>query len=61
MFVTHDMAEAIALADRIGVMHDGRLIWCGPSRAIIESDDPLVRQLVETVPVRPSADGSGRT
>jgi osmoprotectant transport system ATP-binding protein len=60
MFVTHDMAEAIALADRIGVMHDGRLIWCGPSHTIAESDDPLVQQLVETVTVRPSADGPRR-
>ena len=32
LLVTHDMAEAIALADRIGVLDAGRLIWCGPAR-----------------------------
>jgi osmoprotectant transport system ATP-binding protein len=49
ILVTHDMAEALALADRIGVLDEGRLIWCGTSRAIIESDDPRVRALVESV------------
>jgi ABC-type transporter Mla maintaining outer membrane lipid asymmetry ATPase subunit MlaF len=43
------MAEALALADRIGVLDDGRLIWCGTSQAITESDDLRVRALVESV------------
>ena len=30
IFVTHDQEEAFALADRIGVMHQGRLLECGP-------------------------------
>ena len=30
LLVTHDMAEAMALADRIGVLDAGRLIWCWP-------------------------------
>ena len=46
ILVTHDMAEALALADRIGVLDDGRLIWCGTPQAIAESDDPRVRALV---------------
>jgi len=29
MLVTHDQEEAFALADRIGVMHQGRLLECG--------------------------------
>ena len=32
LLVTHDMAEAIALADRIGVLDRGQLIWCGPAQ-----------------------------
>ena len=47
LLVTHDMGEAMALADRIGVMDDGRLIWCGPAKTIVQSDDPRVRQFVE--------------
>jgi ABC-type glutathione transport system ATPase component len=53
LLVTHDMAEAIALADRIGVLDRGRLAWCGPASAIFQSDDPRVRTLVEAVTVAP--------
>ena len=49
ILVTHDMAEALALADRIGVLDEGRLIWSGTPKAIGEADDPLVRDLVDTV------------
>ena len=49
ILVTHDMAEALALADRIGVLDEGRLIWSGTPQAIGESDDPRVRDLVDTV------------
>jgi osmoprotectant transport system ATP-binding protein len=49
ILVTHDMAEALALADRIGVLDEGRLIWSGTPKAIGEADDPHVRDLVETV------------
>jgi ABC-type transporter Mla maintaining outer membrane lipid asymmetry ATPase subunit MlaF len=43
------MAEALALADRIGVLDEGRLIWSGMPKAIGEADDPRVRDLVDTV------------
>ena len=49
ILVTHDMAEALALADGIGVLEDGRLIWKGTPQAIAESDDLRVRALVESV------------
>src|SRR5688572_14965098 len=42
MLVTHDMAEAMTLADRIGVMDRGRLIWCGEPQAIADAGHPLV-------------------
>jgi osmoprotectant transport system ATP-binding protein len=48
LLVTHDMAEAMTLADRIGIMDRGRLVWCGEPQAIIEADHPLVRRLVDT-------------
>ncbi|MFY9289220.1 MAG: ABC transporter ATP-binding protein [Methylorubrum rhodinum] len=34
--VTHDPAEAMALADRIGVMERGRLVQVGPARDLYE-------------------------
>jgi osmoprotectant transport system ATP-binding protein len=48
LLVTHDMAEAMTLADRIGVLEGGRLIWSGPARDIVDSGDPRVRRFVDT-------------
>jgi osmoprotectant transport system ATP-binding protein len=48
LLVTHDMAEAMTLADRIGVLDHGQLIWVGPARDIAASDDPRVRRFVDT-------------
>jgi osmoprotectant transport system ATP-binding protein len=48
LLVTHDMAEAMTLADRIGVLDSGRLIWLGPAQDIGASADPRVRRFVET-------------
>ncbi len=36
IFVTHDQEEAFALADRVGVMHDGELIEIGSSSDLYE-------------------------
>ena len=49
ILVTHDLVEAMRLADRIGVMDDGRLIWIGPAESLVTSTDPKVQQLVESV------------
>lgn len=49
ILVTHDMAEALALGDHVGVMERGRLIWCGTPQRIVESDDARVRALLDSV------------
>jgi osmoprotectant transport system ATP-binding protein len=54
MLVTHDMAEAMALGDRIGVIERGRLIWCGTPHQIAVSTDPYVRGLVDPATMPPS-------
>jgi osmoprotectant transport system ATP-binding protein len=46
MIVTHDMREAWALADRIGVLDSGRLIACDSPAMLARSNDPRVRELL---------------
>lgn len=47
VLVTHDMREAFALADRIGVLHDGALVACAPPSELQRSDQPEVRTLLQ--------------
>ena len=53
IIVTHDMGEAFALADRVGVLEDGQLIACDRAAAVAASTDPRVRRLLDAVPVIP--------
>jgi osmoprotectant transport system ATP-binding protein len=52
IIVTHDMSEALKLADRLGVIEDGRLIACDRPEAIVKSDDPRVGRLLDAVITR---------
>lgn len=45
MLVTHDVAEAIALGHRVGVLDGGRLVACAPADDILRSVDASVRDL----------------
>jgi osmoprotectant transport system ATP-binding protein len=55
IIVTHDMGEAFALADRVGVLEEGRLIANDRAAAVAASADPRVRRLLDAVPVIPGA------
>jgi ABC-type proline/glycine betaine transport system ATPase subunit len=46
VLVTHDMAEAFALATRVGVLDDGILAAADTPRAIARSDDPRIHPLL---------------
>jgi putative spermidine/putrescine transport system ATP-binding protein len=47
LFVTHDQEEALAMADRVGVMRAGRLEQLGPPEAIYQSPaTPFVAEFV---------------
>ena len=49
VFVTHDMVEALILADKIAVMHDGQLVQLGtPSELMQRPADDYVRELMAT-------------
>jgi osmoprotectant transport system ATP-binding protein len=47
VIVTHDMAEAFALADRVGVLDDGVIAQLDAPRQLARSTDPRVRPLLE--------------
>jgi osmoprotectant transport system ATP-binding protein len=48
VMITHDMTEAILLADRIAVMRAGRLLAQGTPLELSESGDPYVAELLRT-------------
>jgi osmoprotectant transport system ATP-binding protein len=53
IIVTHDMGEAFALGDRVGVLEEGRLIAIDRPEIVAASPHPLVRQLLDALPVVP--------
>jgi len=44
--ITHDMASARKIADRIGMLYKGRIIWFGPVADIDNSGNPYVEQFI---------------
>jgi phospholipid/cholesterol/gamma-HCH transport system ATP-binding protein len=44
--ITHDMASARKIADRIAMLYDGRIIWVGPTAEIDHSNNPFVDQFI---------------
>jgi osmoprotectant transport system ATP-binding protein len=47
IFVTHDIAEARTLADRIGILDGGALLACGTAAELSESRNEFVRRLLQ--------------
>jgi osmoprotectant transport system ATP-binding protein len=48
VMITHDMTEAILLADRVAVMRSGRLLAQGTPSELSSSSDPYVGELLRT-------------
>jgi phospholipid/cholesterol/gamma-HCH transport system ATP-binding protein len=44
--ITHDMASARKIADRIAMLYQGRIIWQGPVAQIERSGNPYVEQFI---------------
>lgn len=49
VFVTHDIREAFALASRIGLFKDGRLVVLAAPSEFVASDDPEAKAFIETM------------
>lgn len=48
VMITHDMTEALLLADRVAVMHGGRLLALGTAVELAASTDAYVGELMRT-------------
>ena len=44
--ITHDMASARVIADRIAMLYQGKIIWAGPTDQVDASGDPRVDQFI---------------
>ena len=44
--ITHDMASARKIADRIAMLYKGKIIWCGTVKEMDKTDNPYVRQFI---------------
>ncbi len=44
--ITHDMASARKIADRIAMLYEGEIIWAGPTEKIDDSGNPYVDQFI---------------
>ena len=43
---THSMSAARQLADNVAVISEGRIVQSGPAAEVLDSDEPLVKQLI---------------
>jgi len=55
LLVTHDIAEAVALGTRVGILDDGALIICDTPAVVLRATDARVRRILEPVPTAPVA------
>ena len=44
--ITHDMASARKIADKIAMLYKGKIIWCGTVKEMEKTDNPYVCQLI---------------
>jgi phospholipid/cholesterol/gamma-HCH transport system ATP-binding protein len=51
--ITHDMKIARHVADRIAMLYDGKIIWCGPAEEIETCDNPYVQQFIHGLSTGP--------
>lgn len=51
--ITHDIDSMRKIADRVGLLHQGKLIWVGDIAEVDQTNNPYVRQFIEGRPTGP--------
>jgi phospholipid/cholesterol/gamma-HCH transport system ATP-binding protein len=49
VIVTHDMVSAREVGDRIAMLHEGKIYIVGEPKAVLESEDPIVKRFVNGI------------
>ncbi len=55
MTITHDMTSVRAIADKVAMLHEGVIRWCGPVETLEDSGNPYVDQFIHGRPDGPIA------
>ena len=50
LMVSHEIPEIFEIADRVGMLHEGRILEVGPPAAIQASQNPIVQQFIRGEP-----------
>jgi len=46
MTITHDMSSVRAIADRVAMLHAGKIRWAGPITEMDDAADPYLVQFI---------------
>jgi phospholipid/cholesterol/gamma-HCH transport system ATP-binding protein len=50
LVVSHEIPEIFEIADRVGMLHEGRIVEIGPPAAIQGSSNPIVERFIRGEP-----------
>ena len=45
--VTHDMGSAFRVSDRLAMLYDKRIVWCGFKDEVDSADEPIVQDFIQ--------------
>jgi len=55
--VTHELASVFLIADRVALLHEGQVVFCGTSQELQTADHPYVQQFLDRRPDEQVPDG----
>jgi phospholipid/cholesterol/gamma-HCH transport system ATP-binding protein len=57
VIISHDIVGTVRVADRVAMLHGGRLVAWGPTAEVVRSEDPVVRAFLARNLRLPGTDG----